>query len=450
MNNNYNIKVYNSLTNKIEDFKTIKEGEVSMYVCGPTVYDHQHIGNARPVVFFDTVKRFLKYIGYNVKHVSNFTDIDDKIILSAQKEGVKEEEISSRYMQAFIDANVALNCEMDVIRPQVTKTIPEIVSFINDLVKTNHAYVSGDDVYFRVQSDDKYGCLSNQKLDELEVGARIDINSGKEDPRDFTLWKKTSDTGRKWDSCFGAGRPGWHTECVVMIHKILGDQIDIHGGGIDLKFPHHENEIAQNYSLCKNTLANYWIHNARLDLKGEKMSKSLGNVIWIKDIVKEYHPMALRLCLLSNHYRQTIQYQSDMIKQMEQEYYKIEKLFISLYRKLELSYNLKEGNVLPIMNEFLNEMAYDFNTANAIAKLYDLMKIINTHLRDKNITISSLQDDYKTLKDMLYVLGINVDIKPLNSDELKLVNDWLDARNNKDFDKADILRNKITELGIRL
>ena len=244
-----NIKVYNSLTNKMEDFKPIKKDEISMYVCGPTVYNHMHIGNARPVVFFDTVRRFFEYIGYQVKMVSNFTDIDDKIIQKAIEENTTEDSISEKYIKAYLDACDKIGCNKQVIHPRVTEHIEDIILYIDRLVKTAHAYQSGDDVYFDVRSIPEYGILSNQKLDNLESGSRIDINKNKKDPADFTLWKKTNDIGKKWPSPFGMGRPGWHTECVVMIDKIFGGKIDIHGGGNDLKFPHHENEIAQSEQI---------------------------------------------------------------------------------------------------------------------------------------------------------------------------------------------------------
>lgn len=444
------IKVYNSLTNKIEDFKPIKPGEISMYVCGPTVYNDIHIGNARPVVFFDTIKRFFQYIGFKVTYASNFTDIDDKIIKVAIKENVDENVIATRYIDAFLDICEFLNCEMDVIRPKVTENIYEIIRFIEELVAKGYAYCSGDDVYFRVQSDDKYGVLSNQKLDELEVGARIDVSSLKEDPRDFTLWKKTSDLGKKWPSNFGDGRPGWHTECVVMINRIFGDKIDIHGGGTDLKFPHHENEIAQQYCLHHNLLANYWIHNGRVDLHGEKMSKSKGNVIWVKDIIKQYPPAAFRLAILSNHYRQVINYNDEMMIQMTGEYEKIVKLYVSYYRHIELLNEEFNGMSLPIMNEFLNEMAYDFNTANAMVHLYTLMKKMNKDFRTKDIDINVLKDNFATLKAMLYILGIDVEINALTKDEKELVLAWKNARENKEFEQADLLRKQINDLGIRL
>ena len=445
-----NIKVYNSLTNKMEDFKPIKKDEISMYVCGPTVYNHMHIGNARPVVFFDTVRRFFEYIGYQVKMVSNFTDIDDKIIQKAIEENTTEDSISEKYIKAYLNACDKIGCNKQVIHPRVTEHIEDIILYIDRLVKTAHAYQSGDDVYFDVRSIPKYGILSNQKLDNLESGSRIDINKNKKDPADFTLWKKTNDIGKKWSSPFGMGRPGWHTECVVMIDKIFGGKIDIHGGGNDLKFPHHENEIAQSMALNNHTIANYWIHNARIDLSGEKMSKSLGNVIWLKDIIDVYPPQAYRLFVLSNHYRQTINYSDELMKKMTIEGDKFEKTYVSLYRKIELNDLEFNGNDLEIMKEFLNEMAYDFNTANALSVLYNLQKKINKDLRNTNCSLDELKDDFQTLQDMFDIFGLFVDIQPLSIKEKELVHAWQKAREKKDFVKADELRLKITEMDIKL
>ncbi len=444
------VKVYNSLTNKIENFVPLKENEISMYVCGPTVYNHIHLGNARPVIFFDTVKRFFEYIGYQVKMVSNFTDIDDKIIKKASEEKKTEEEISEKYIHAYLEVCQKLGCEDDVIHPRVTNTIQEIIDFINQLVKNGYAYQNGDDVYFRVRSIKEYGVLSNQKLDDLESGSRIDVNTNKEDPADFTLWKKTSDNGKKWDSPFGSGRPGWHTECVVMINKIFGGMIDIHGGGNDLKFPHHENEIAQSVAIHHHMIANYWIHNARIDLSGEKMSKSLGNVVWMKDILEEYPAQAYRLLVLANHYRQSINYSKEMMVKFVSEWEKIEKTYISLYRRLELNDCLQEGSTLAIMEQFLNEMAYDFNTANALSVLYTLLKEINKDLRSKATEVKTLQDELTTFQAMLYVLGLKMDVTPLSIEEKELVNNWNKARQEKNFALADTYRQKIQELGISL
>ncbi len=448
---NYDIKIYNSLSNSVEEFKPIKENEISMYVCGPTVYNDIHIGNGRPVIFFDVIKRFFTYLGYKVKMVENFTDIDDKIIKKAHDEGVTEKEISERYIKAFLDVCDKAGCENDIVHPKVTENISEILDFIHQLVENKNAYISGDDVYFRVRSVPSYGILSNQRIDELESGARIDVNTQKEDPSDFTLWKKTNDEGRKWDSEFGSGRPGWHTECVVMIHKYLGQKIDIHGGGSDLKFPHHENEIAQSMALYHNTIANYWIHNSRIELKGEKMSKSLGNVVWLKDVLNKYSYQAYRLFILSNHYRQSVSYSDDLMASMENEWLKLRKTYVSLYRKLELenALEIKKASVED-MDNFIKEMCFDFNTANALTAIYDYLKVINKSMRDPNTTLDVLNREFNALNDMFYVFGLGVDIKPLTKDELELVKSWQKARKDKDFVKADLLRTEITSAGIEL
>lgn len=444
------IKIYNSLTNQIENFVPLVENEVSMYVCGPTVYNYIHIGNARPVIFFDTIKRFFKYIGFQVKMVSNFTDIDDKIIRKAQEENTTEEVISEKYIKAFLEVCEKIGCEKDVIHPRVTENIEAIVTFIDKLVNLGYAYQNGDDVYFSVRSIKEYGILSNQKLDDLESGSRIDINSHKKDPADFTLWKKTSDSGKKWDSPFGCGRPGWHTECVVMIDRIFGGKIDIHGGGNDLKFPHHENEIAQSIAIHQHMIANYWVHNARIEFSGEKMSKSLGNVIWMKDIVEKYPPQAYRLLVLSNHYRQSINYSDDMMQKFVAEWEKIEKTYISLYRNLEIKDSLEEGKPLEILDAFLSEMAYDFNTANALSVLYTVLKEINKDLRNAQIDDTILKNEFTTLKAMCYILGLEIHPQPLTEKEKNLVQAWNKARKQRDFTTADQLRKEIQDLGIRL
>lgn len=448
---NYDIKIYNSLSNSIELFKPIKENEISMYVCGPTVYNDIHIGNGRPVIFFDVVKRFFKYLGYKVNMVENFTDIDDKIIKKAKEEGVDEKEISERYINAFLKICNDAGCVDDIIHPKVTENIPEILNFIHQLVENGNAYISGDDVYFRVRSVPSYGMLSNQKLDELETGARIDVNTNKEDPSDFTLWKKTNDEGRKWESEFGSGRPGWHTECVVMIHKILGSKIDIHGGGSDLKFPHHENEIAQSMALYNNAIANYWVHNARIELKGEKMSKSLGNVIWLKDVLEKYSYQAYRLFILANHYRQTVSYSNELMQNMENEWARLRKTYISLYRKLEIDESLNiEKAKIEDMARFIKEMAYDFNTANALTIIYDQVKNINKYMRDSNVDNETLNRLFNTLNDMFDIFGLGVNLKPLSDEELKLVRNWQQARKDKNFQLADTLRDEINKAGIEL
>ena len=446
------IKIYNSLTNKIEEFHPIEENKLSIYVCGPTVYNDIHIGNARPVIFFDTVCRFFKTLGYEVKYVTNFTDIDDKIIKKAKEEGITEKELAEKYIERYLKVCREFNCEEASIYPKVTEWISEITKFIDDLKEKGFAYQVGDNVYFSVSKAKEYGVLSNQKLSELEVGSRIEVESDKHDPRDFVLWKLTSDEGIKWDSPFGMGRPGWHTECCVMIDKIFGGKIDIHGGGNDLKFPHHENEIAQTHALHDHFIANYWVHNGRVDFNNQKMSKSLGNTVGAQALLDEYNHNACRLMMLSNNYRQNINFTYDLMKPVVSDFEKIERTYINLFRYLEINSKLNGDSKYneTLYNEFMNEMAHDFNTPNAITVLYKLIKEINIMLRQKEKDDSLLNQYLKTLDVMLYVFGLTVNIKKLTKDELTLVNSWYEARNNKDYELADSLRKEISEKGIVL
>ena len=445
------IKIYNSLTNTIEPFKPIKPNELSIYVCGPTVYNDIHIGNARPVVFFDTVCRFFKTVGYNVKYVSNFTDIDDKIIKKAKEEGLTEKELAEKYITRYLRVCNEFNCEPAFCYPRVTEWIGDIADFIKELVQKGFAYQVGDNVYFRVRSSDKYGILSNQKLDDLEVGSRIDVESDKEDPRDFVLWKLTNDEGIKWDTEFGMGRPGWHTECCVMIDKIFGGPIDIHGGGNDLKFPHHENEIAQVYALHNHYIANYWIHNGRVDFNNQKMSKSLGNTVGAQKLLDEYNHNACRLMLVQNNYRQNVNFTYELMTPAQKDWEKMEKTYISLFRTLELANGLNEGEPIPDYKEaFLSEIANDFNTPNAITVLYQVIKDVNVLLRQKDKDYNVLNSYLKTIDMMFYVLGLKPEIKLLTEDQKKLVTEWYTARTNKDFEKADVLRQEINNQGIIL
>lgn len=444
------IKLYNSLSNQLEVFHPIKENELSMYVCGPTVYNDIHIGNARPVVFFDTVARFFKALGYKVTYVSNYTDIDDKIIKKAKEEGLSEKEVAEKYIEHYNAICNALNATMVDVHPRVTQWINGIIGFIDELVQKGCAYQVGDNVYFRVRSDDKYGVLSNQRLDDLEVGSRIEAVDDKEDPRDFVLWKLTKDEGIKWDSPFGFGRPGWHTECCVMIDQIFGGGIDIHGGGNDLKFPHHENEIAQTYALKGHYIANYWIHNGRVDVNNTKMSKSLGNFILAKDLIAKYNPNAIRLMLLSSNYRQNFNYTAELMDASAADFDRIARSYLSLYRSIELANAFKEAKPLEVYNAFLAEMAQDFNTPNAITILYQVLKDVNIALRQREKDYALLNQYLVTLNAMLFVLGLHVDVKPLTIEQKELVNKWNAARSNKDFTEADRLRALITEQGIVL
>ena len=451
------IKLYNSLTNKLEEFKPIKENEVSMYVCGSTVYNDMHIGNSRPIVFFDVVFRFFEYMGYNVKLVSNFTDIDDKIIKKAQAEGVDESVISERYIKSITETYRLLNCLPHYKNPKVTETMDQIIDFIKLLIEKGGAYVVGNDVYFDVSKDKDYGCLSGQTVDNLIAGARIEENDKKHSPCDFNLWKET-EVGKKWDSPWGKGRPGWHTECVVMIHDIFKGKIDIHGGGSDLKFPHHENEIAQSVIAYDHHLANYWMHNGRIDLNGVKMSKSLGNVIMAKELVKEIGYGPYRLLILSVPYRQPLNYREELLNQAKTDFEKIYKAKLSLMRKLQINNNIifdkkveiKDSNLVNIKNEFIEALSNDFNTANAITAIIKTVKLVNTLTRQKEIDTNYALELLSLLEEQMWVLGIDTEVKALTEEELDVVNKWNEARKNKDFETADKLRQEIQDKGIIL
>lgn len=449
------IKLYNSLTNKLEEFKSIKENEVMMYVCGPTVYSNIHIGNSRPVIFFDTVARFFKYLGYKVTYVSNFTDIDDKIIKRAKEEGITEREVSEKYISEIRKTYEKLNCLPHDANPKVTENMDNIINFIDDLVKKDGAYVVDGDVYFDVSKIGEYGVLSGQTVENLIKGARIEQNEKKNNPIDFTLWKKTEE-GLKWSSPWSNGRPGWHTECVVMIHNIFKGMIDIHGGGLDLKFPHHDNEIAQSICAFDNKIANYWMHNGRIDFGGEKMSKSLGNVLWANDLLEKVPYQVYRLLILNVPYRQPLNYKEELLKQATNDFDKIKRAYVSLYRELEISRSdlgkeeLVDEQLIELKNSFVDAMSNDFNTANAITSIFQITKIVNNLIRNKETNASVLKQTLKLFDDMLWVLGINIDLNPLTGEEKEIVLKWQEARTNKDFALADELRKEINERKIIL
>lgn len=436
------LMIYNSLSNKLEEFKPINGNKVNMYVCGPTVYNYIHIGNARPVIFYDMMKRYLEFLGYEVTYASNITDVDDKIIKKALDANKSEKEIASFYEEAFFDATKMVGSKKPDLIPHATDYIPEMIDFINQLIEEGYAYVSDGDVFFRVGKIEDYGCLSNQVSEELESGARISVNDKKESPLDFNLWKKTEE-GIQWDSPFGKGRPGWHTECVVMNHKLFNGMIDIHGGGMDLKFPHHENEIAQCEALYHNHLAKYWIHVGRLDLAGAKMSKSLGNCIYVKDLKNTKEGMILRSLILFSPYRSIISFSEELKNQYEKEYEKWQRtykqaLYECQYRNIELTNSSKED-----IEKFKEYMNQDFNVQNVLTLITTLVKDINTSLRSKNYEVLALK--LKTFKEILDVLGIDLFINPLTNEELEVYSKWNEARINKDFETADIYRNKLVE-----
>lgn len=442
------IRIYNSLTNQIESFKPINEGKVSMYVCGPTVYNFVHIGNMRPVVVFDTFRRFLTYIGYDVKYVSNYTDVDDKIIKRAIELNMPESEVTKMYIEAFEEDLKNINALKPNVTPRVTEYMNQIIDFIDRLVKNGSAYVVDGDVYFRVEKIKDYGKLSNTRIEDLLVGARIDENSKKESPLDFTLWKHT-DIGIKWDSPWSKGRPGWHTECVVMINSLFKNgHIDIHGGGFDLKFPHHENEIAQSEAINHHAIANYWMHNGFININNEKMSKSLGNVVTAHDALKKYGGNSVRLLLISTHYRAPVNFSEDLLLTNAKELTKITNVMKQLAVLLQLNDIGLDGKCATYIEPFLNALADDLNTANALSELYNVIRQANQAMRTKEVDLKLLEQLFATIRDEVSILGLNIAYPTLNNDDKKLLIEYNLAKANKDYATSDSIRSKLIERNI--
>lgn len=438
------IRLYNSLTKKLDDFFPLKENEVSMYVCGPTVYDYVHVGNLRPVVVFDVLRRFLTEVGYKVTYVSNYTDIDDKIIKRALEEGVDEKTIADKYIAAF-DQNVKdINSLAPTYGPKATEHIGNIIHFIQTLVEKGAAYVRDGEVFFRVESDPEYGVLANINHDDLIAGARVEENSKKENPADFLLWKKT-EVGIKWASPWGEGRPGWHTECVAMINAVFKQPlIDIHGGGFDLKFPHHENEIAQSEIYNGTHLANYWMHNGFINIDNQKMSKSLGNNISAKDILEKYDGNIIRMLLVSSHYRAPVNFSSEALEASKND---IEKITRSLK---QISVYLQENKVIGEVNKlllspFLEALADDLNTSNALTELYALLGTANKTLRTREVDKTLLANQYATILKMLEILGLKIALPLLDENDLQLLKEYAAAKANKDFVRSDELRSLLQQ-----
>lgn len=441
------MKIYNTKTLKKEEFKPITEGEVKMYVCGPTVYDNVHIGNVRPVVVFDTLRRTFEELGYKVKYVSNYTDVDDKIIRRSKELGISEKELTDKMIAAYNDIRHKLNAADLYKTPRVTETMDEIISFIDGLVDKGAAYEKDGDVYFRTSSVADYGSLSNQNLDDLQVGARIEENDLKESQLDFALWKKTED-GIKWPTRYSIGRPGWHTECVVMINKELGSLIDIHGGGKDLKFPHHENERAQSMAINESELANYWVHSGMIDINGVKMSKSLGNFITAKDILSKVDPMVLRWFLLATQYRDDVNVSDEIIESSKAELTKIITAYKQACVKLEVNDIKVDGVDDDAYKRFMDAMADDLNTPNAYAVIFEIVKNINQLVRVKEINFEALGKEVNTLVRCMNVLGIVLPDMTMSDDDKKMYQEWMDAKSVKDFKKADELRAQLSQKGI--
>lgn len=439
------LRIYNSLSNKIEDFVPKENKKVNMYVCGPTVYNSIHIGNARPVVFFDMVKRYLEYSGYDVVYASNITDIDDKIINKSLELGLNEHDFAMKNADNFLKNVSELGCLKPDLLPYATQYIDKMIDFIDELIKNDLAYESDGDVFFRVTKNDNYGKLSNQNVEALNSGSRVDVNNKKESPLDFSLWKKT-DVGIKWNSPFGEGRPGWHTECVCMIHSLFTDGIDIHGGGFDLKFPHHENEIAQYEAMYHSELSKYFMHVGRLDMDGEKMSKSLGNMVLVDDLRKSNDFMPIRLLIMMQNYRNKINYSDKLFDDFKKDYEKIARAISQ--GSLELDVNDVVINDLnnEDMLEFTKHMDDDFNTPNVYTLILKIVKNINIYIRSKNYNELAL--NLNTLLKIFKVLGFEFDYTPMVDEDKDCYKKWIEARINKNFELADELRKKLVDKGI--
>ena len=441
------MKLYNSKTNQIETFKPIKPNEVSMYVCGPTVYGEAHIGNARPIIVFDTLRRLFLALGYKVDFVSNYTDVDDKIIQKAINEAVDETVITKRYIEAYEAVRNSLNALPIEHNPKVTENIEGIVAFIQDLVNQGYAYDVNGNVYFRVEKANEYGEISKQRIEDLLVGARIEAESEKENPLDFTLWKKT-DQGIQWDSPWGKGRPGWHTECVVMIHEHFHHMIDIHGGGMDLKFPHHENEVAQSRACLHHGLANVWMHNGMLNIDGEKMSKSLGNVMLAKDVIAQLGSAVVRWMMMSVDYRSPLNITDDVVETAKTEVNKALSALRQVEIKVQLSdLEIKDMDHTPFYEAFLEAMQDDLNTPNAMMRIFDVVKAININLRARELK-DEIFAQYHDLKAMLDVLGIEHNYFNVSNELKEVYRKWNQAKNDKDFALADEYRKVLMEANV--
>jgi cysteinyl-tRNA synthetase len=449
------LKIYNTISRKTEEFQTLEPNLVKMYVCGVTVYNDAHVGHAMSALVFDIIRRYLEYRGYTVKHVMNYTDVDDKIINRAKQ--LKEDplKLSQRYIEDYAKDLASLNVLPATSNPQVSKTMPLIIKFIEGLIQKEHAYAaSNGDVYFRVTSDPDYGRLSNRKLDDMQAGARIEIGESKDHPMDFALWKAAKEGEISWDSPWGKGRPGWHIECSAMNLAELGEQIDIHGGGNDLIFPHHENEIAQSESYTGKEFSRYWVHNGMLQLGGEKMSKSLGNIVSIKEFLSKRSADVMRMLVLNGTYRAPLMFNDETLDAAEKN---VERLKSALRPASPSAKGLAADSLSAAAESaktnFIEAMDNDFNTAGAVAALFELSKAINT-ARDNGATNEQLNTAQASFKELAGVLGLKLEEKQGSSEQDARVNALIaernEARKQKQWARSDEIRDQLKGMGVSI
>lgn len=454
------LHIYNTMTREKEEFESLVPGKVNMYVCGPTVYDYIHIGNARPAIFFDVVRRYLESSGYEVNYIVNFTDVDDKLIRKAEQLGTTVPDVAERFIAAFKENIAGMGVHEASRNPRVTEHIPEILSFIEELERKGYAYENGGDVYFRTNKFADYGKLSGQNIDELQLGIRIEVDERKENGQDFVLWKAAKPGEIAWDSPWGPGRPGWHIECSAMARKYLGDTLDIHGGGQDLQFPHHECEVAQSEALTGQPFARYWMHNGYININNEKMSKSLGNGITVNELLKRVKPAAIRYFMLSSHYRNPLNFNDETIAQAENSVERFANGYGNLKHRLLVAGDAAdedleaiEERVEAIVAQFRAKMDDDFNTPDAITAMFELVSEANQYLQRPVVTTQALNiflAAFEVIDDVLGLLPGETEEGLLDEEIDGLIEERTEARKAKNWARADEIRDLLAEQGIVL
>ncbi|ANA79685.1 cysteinyl-tRNA synthetase [Paenibacillus vortex V453] len=454
------LQIYNTLTRMKETFVAQESGKVKIYVCGPTVYDYIHIGNARPMIFFDVVRAYFENQGNDVSYVVNFTDVDDKMIRKAEQTGTTVPEVADKFIQAYYEDLDGLGIPRATLNPRVTDNMENIIEFIQELVDRDFAYENGGDVFYRTRKFDDYGKLSQQNLDELQFGIRIEVDKRKENPEDFVLWKAAKPGEIYWSSPWGDGRPGWHIECSAMARRYLGDTLDIHGGGQDLQFPHHECEVAQSEALTGKPLANYWMHNGYIRINNEKMSKSLGNGVLVKELREQYTKEAVRYFMLSTHYRNPLNYSDEVMDQAQNSVERLANAAANIEHRLSTAIGSKDdevsqevaGKISAVLGEFHQKMQDDFNTPDAITAMFQWASEANQLLKEASIPAADLHEVLRAFNEMNGVLRIvNTGTGDLLDEEIEaLIAERIEARKNKNWARADEIRDKLADEGIVL